>query len=216
MFFSYGIEDSINSSYIGCVELDENFEQTDKEFIKINTFNDRSEDPRVFQIGKETYLTYTKNYTIGPDDAPSTTMNIASINLGNYQLRFSTELELNFRLVEKNWVPFEYINTKGIPAIFFQYALSPHKILELPNPKVNHLLHPVFSRNEIFQKTHWTREFTGWGPLEGGTPALKIGDTYLAFFYSSFPDKNGVIWDTLGAYTFENTPLSDNSNFSVS
>ena len=204
LFFSYN--NGINSSHIGCVELDKKFEQTDKEFIKINTLNNVSEDPRILQIGKETYLTYTKNDTNEPGDASSTTMNIASINLEHYKLNCTTGLELNFRLAEKNWVPFEYVNSRGNPSILLQYTFSPRKILELPNPKVNHLLHPVFSRNEIFQKTHWTREFTGWGPLEGGRPALKNGDTYLAFFYSSFPDKNGMLWNTLGAYTFENKP----------
>ena len=206
LFFCYSIADNKDSSYIGCVELDKNFDQTDKEFVKIDTFNSNSEDPRVFRVGKEAYLTYSKNEAYIDPSLPATTMNIASINLENYKIQFATELELNFRLVEKNWTPFEYINSHGQPGIFFQYNLKPHKILELPNPKVNHLLHPVFSKHNTYYINPWEDLLIGWGNLQGGTPALKIDDKYLAFFHSSFSDKDGIMWNVMGAYTFKGSP----------
>ena len=198
LFFSYLKADS--SSHIGCVELDKNFEQTDQEFMVIDTHSKNSADPRIFQAGKEIYLTYTSS------DADITTMNIAGIDLKDYKLKFSTELDLNFRPVEKNWVPFEYISQQGKPEIFFQYNFHPHKVLQLPNPQENRLLHPVFSRQDITYLTDWNKHSTRWGSIQGGTPALKIGNKYLAFFHGSFTSAQGTLSSTMGAYTFEAAP----------
>jgi predicted GH43/DUF377 family glycosyl hydrolase len=197
IFFRYDIKHKSKFvSYIGCAELDANFDQTNKEFIKIDTQNENSEDPRVLCTEKETYLIYTK--VKFKKEAYVSTINIAAIDLQNYKLKFKTKLDPQFSFQEKNWVPFEY---KG--QIYFQYSLNPQKILLLPDPQKNHL--ELFIDN-IFRFIPWDNRRTGWGSLRGGSPALNIGNKYLAFFHSSFVDEEGLFWYSMGAYTFENQP----------
>ncbi len=199
IFFRYDIKHKHDySSYIGCAELDANFDQTAKEFVKIDTFDNHSEDPRIFTQGKEVYLVYTKSEFKKEIYPPFTsTINIASIDLENYKLKFITNLDPHFNSIEKNWVPFDYKDR-----IYFQYSLNPHKILLLPDPQENHLI----CTNEETQNLSWGHPTSGWGTLRGGTPAINIGKEYLAFFHSSFIGDNGLIWYSMGAYTFENQP----------
>ena len=66
---------------------------------------------------------------------------------------------------------------------------------------------PPFQRTADKIAAVFTPIVTGlWGGLRGGTPAQKVGDEYLAFFHSSFRDRNGIIWYCMGAYTFEDQP----------
>lgn len=207
IFFRYDIKDKnikdqdMYFSYIGCAELDSNFDQTSKEFTTINTGNNHSEDPRVFSVGKKTYLAYiTSNFT---KETFFSTVNISQIDLETRKLKFATALEMNLSITEKNWTPFEYIDSEGQPHFYLQYSLNPHKILQLPDPQINHLVHHIFPKTDVFQTIHWENKSSGWGDLRGGTPALNIGDEYLAFFHTCFRDKNGSSWYTMGAYTFE-------------
>ncbi|MFS8563829.1 MAG: hypothetical protein LVR00_05745 [Rhabdochlamydiaceae bacterium] len=209
IFFRYDIRTNKdnrekNFSYIGCAELDTNFEQTDKEFTTLNTGNHRSEDPRVFSIGEKTYLVYT--VSTFPKGWFTTTMNIGELDLEKRELKFKTDLELNWTLVEKNWGPFEYIDNKGLPHLYLQYSLNPHKILQLPDPQINHCIYPIFPREDVFQTIEWENDIFGWGKLRGGTPALNIGNEYLGFFHTCFIDKDKMSWYSMGAYTFENHP----------
>lgn len=203
MFFRYDInkKDQL-CSYIGGVELDNEFNQTKKEFVTIQTKHDNSEDPRVFQIGNETYLSYSKVDFNKKYNFHFVNMNIANIDLETYTCKFITELEPNFSPIEKNWSPFEFVDDQGKPEIFFQYSFNSHKILNLPNPKISHLEHPIFEKDDIFQPLSWERK---WGVIRGGTPALKIGDQYLGFFHSSFKARKQS-WYIMGAYTFEAKP----------
>ncbi|KPK32768.1 MAG: hypothetical protein AMS24_03210 [Chlamydiae bacterium SM23_39] len=189
------------NSYIGCVELDKNFDQTKKKFKKINTSSNYSEDPRVITVGKDTYLIYNDLLT---NSCNCRTMRIAKINLNNYKIEYSTDLDLNLQPIEKNWTPFEYIENDK-PEIYFEYYINPHKIFKLPNPKKNELLNLQFSNRTAYQKKIWWKF---WGILRGGTPAKKISENqYLTFFHSSFKDKKmGITWYLLGAYTFEAKP----------
>lgn len=190
------------NSYIGCVELDKDFNQTTKEFKKINTGSPYSEDPRVVSVGKDTFLIYND---LLPNSCNCRTMKIAKINLNDYNIEYSTNLDLNLQPVEKNWTPFEYTeNNKS--EIYFEYYVNPHKIFKLPNPQKNNLLNLPFSNSTCYQKKIWPKF---WGGLRGGTPAKKISDNeYLTFFHSSFKDKQkkGFAWYVLGAYTFEAKP----------
>jgi predicted GH43/DUF377 family glycosyl hydrolase len=209
MFFRYDLSSKHTYfSYIGCAELDSNFDQTDKEFITLNTHHDHSEDPRVFSTGKEIFLMYStsefKKYFL-PFPFIST-VTLSRFDLKKYKLETATSLELNLSLTEKNWVPFEYIDKQNVPHFYLQYGLNPHKILRIPNPNVNEVIHEIFPKEDVFYITHWDNKGNGWGELRGGTPALKVGDEYLAFFHSCFRDKNDLIWYAMGAYTFEGEP----------
>lgn len=200
IFFRYDIKDKKEyTSYIGCAELDTNFDQTSKEFIKIETLNNHSEDPRLFCIGKEAFLAYTKS-EFKKDIYPPfiSTVNLSSIDLDSLKLKFITQLDPCFNSIEKNWAPFEYNGQ-----IHFQYSLNPHKILYLEDPRTNHL---TVCANNALPACPWEDLSNGWGSLRGGTPALNIGNEYLAFFHSSFIGENGLIWYSMGAYTFENHP----------
>ena len=208
MFFRYDVKEKDSLfSYIGCTELDSTFIQTDKEFTTIDTQNNHSDDPKAFSVGDHTYLTYNViDFNGLPPLGYSSAINIAEIDLKKRKLQFTTDLELNFSLLEKNWAPFEYVDNQKGSRLYFQYRLNPHKILELPDPKVNHIIQPIFPKSATFQTIHWENEPFGWGELRGGTPAINIGDQYLAFFHTSFTDKNGIAWYNMGAYTFEASP----------
>lgn len=204
MFFRYDthIRNEF-SSFIGSVKLDKDFNQTNEEYVTINTFNKNSEDPRIFQVGDKAYITYSKSDFSKQYEVTPATINIANIDLANHKVKYTTELDLNLSIVEKNWIPFEYITPQGKPEIFFQYSLNPHKILHLPDPKTNHFIHPIFPKDDIFHAIHWIKNT--WGTLRGGTPALKVGNDYLGFFHTSFYEED-QIWYVMGAYTFEGEP----------
>lgn len=57
--------------------------------------------------------------------------------------------------------------------------------------------------SSLLQAAQWIER---WGEIRGGTPALLIEGQYLAFFHSSFEDRAGIKWYTMGAYTFAKEP----------
>ena len=209
MCFRYDIPSKHTySSHIGCVKLDAHFNQMDQEFKTIDTGFKRSEDPRIFSIGQEVYLLYSTSEFLKyflPFPFIST-VNVSKLDVNKCKLQFTTSLELNLSLTEKNWVPFEYVDAQNHPHFYLQYSVNPHKILHLPDPKVNHILHSTLPKSDSLQLFLWENKHFGWGSLRGGTPALKIGDEYLAFFHSCFQDSKGLVWYNMGAYTFEAHP----------
>lgn len=187
-------------TYIGCCELDANFQQTEKEFTTIDTGSKSSEDPRAVRIGEEIYLVFND---IQEDGYPgSRSMHIGKLNLQESKLEFSTDLDLKIKSVEKNWVPFERIEN-GKPEIYFQYYLNPQKIMKLPNPKENSLVDLHYPNSSIIPKIFWP---IPWGEPRGGAVARIVDDQYLGFFHSSFKDNHEMFWYVIGAYTFEKDP----------
>jgi predicted GH43/DUF377 family glycosyl hydrolase len=204
LFFRYDLINNFSvdafHSYIGCVELDKNFEQTEKEFKTIDTQSDYAEDPRVIQAGGDTYLVYNdfeerKYYC--------RTMRIAKINLDTLKLEYSTNLDLQMTPVEKNWPPFEYVENDGKSKIYFEYNIVPHQIFKLSDPKRDDLTHLKFANTPAFEDIFWPQI---WGKPKGGTPCQKIDGQYLSFFHSCFMDKDDVMWYVMAAYTFEDKP----------
>jgi predicted GH43/DUF377 family glycosyl hydrolase len=187
-------------TYIGVVELDENLEQTAKEFQTIDTHSDHSEDARIVKLGKEYYLSYNDMQSHSPY---CRSMRIAHLNLEDYSVQYTTNLDLHLQHIEKNWSPFEYIGEDNKPRLLFEYYLSPHKILELPNPQVNAFNHWIFPDHPSPPRLPWNE---AWGHPRGGTAPQRIGEEYLGFFHSSFTDPDKVIWYVIGAYTFEAKP----------
>src|SRR3989344_4128724 len=86
----------------------------------------------------------------------------------------------------------------GSGTLFFAYSLCPHKIF-LPNLQTGECETLAETEGNIY----WS-----WGDLRGGTPALNIGDEYLAFFHSSKKmqtansNEKKMIHYVMGAYTF--------------
>lgn len=187
-------------SHMGIVSLNDQFEQTAQEFKRINTRSYYSEDPRVVKIGQEYYISYND---LQPHSPHCRSIRIAHFNLQDGSIQYSTNLDLHFRHIEKNWNPFEYLNEDHQPQLMFEYSLSPHKLLELPDPRINRLNHLIFPDHPSPPILPWQEI---WGDLRGGAPPQKIGDAYLGFFHSSMTDDEEVIWYLIGAYTFEATP----------
>jgi predicted GH43/DUF377 family glycosyl hydrolase len=187
-------------SHIGEIELDKNFNQTEKEFVTLKTGSKHCDDPRVIRMNDKLFVVY--NDFPNNKDVFSRTMRIAEVNREKACPEYVTELDLQISAVEKNWTPFIYKN-EGKEELYFEYAHNPHKILRLPNPKINEIDQPIFKNKDCLTKRVWPSE---WGEIRGGTPAQLVDGEYLAFFHSSFKDKQNLIWYVMGAYTFESRP----------
>lgn len=203
LFFRYDIIDSKCPgpfyTYIGCVKLDAHFQQTHEEFKRIDTGSRFSEDPRIVKIGNDLYLIFNDVDSCGIN---CRTMRIGLVNLEESKLDFVTNLDMQIKNVEKNWVPFEYIEN-GKPNLYLEYYLSPHKILKLPDPSVSEMIHLPSPSHATYQKLYWPPI---WGLPRGGATARKVDNQYLSFFHSSFTDLNGSVWYIMGAYTFDDFP----------
>lgn len=202
LFFRYDqvVNMHINRFYtkIGLVELDKSLNQTEKEYRVIDTRSDFSEDPRVFHFQNDYYLAYND---LLPNSGTRRGMYVGKLDLQNNELIDTCSLELSLNQFEKNWVPFVGKNSKGKPAICFEYQLSmPRRILEKTGHRVEDVANYKFENPHIF---NWTEK---WGHLRGGTPARLVDGEYLAFFHSSLKDKYGTYWYVMGAYTFAAEP----------
>lgn len=202
-------------TFIGCCDLDSDFDQTGKEYVTIDTGSFYSEDPRIIKVNNKDYLVYNdlvnyesenKFYSLfnfsGKSINPPRTMFISELDK-DLKPKFVTNLDIQLEWVEKNWVPFEYTDESNKTDIYFEYKRTPHKILKLENPKENILSHMNYLKGPPFQNLHWPKK---WGSVRGGTPAKRVGDQYLAFFHSAFVDEDKFTWYIMGAYTFESKP----------
>jgi len=117
-------------------------------------------------------------------------------------MNYSTVLDMNLQWIEKNWGSFEYIGADQKPHLFLEYQMSPRKLFELPDPRVNEVKNLTLPQEVSYLPLPWADK---WGAIRGGAPAQKIGNEYLGFFHSSFAE-NGLLWYVMGAYTFEAHP----------
>ncbi len=184
---------SINS-YIGWVELDHDFNQTARDFQRIETGTSYAEDPRVFTNKGKQYLVYNDLLS-----SSKRAMHVGEVSLENSSLQDITLLDLKIKNTEKNWVPFTYSNAND-SELYFEYQIAgPREILKVQElSKLSSVASTTFASID-----KWTQK---WGNIGGGTPAQLIGDEYLAFFHSKFIDKLGIFWYVMGAYTFEAEP----------
>jgi predicted GH43/DUF377 family glycosyl hydrolase len=204
LFFRYDILNSItnHSPYtpqIGVIHLNRQFQQDGREFRNIEICGTCAEDPRVIAIGDQLYLFCN----IADSDNPRfRNMHLVNIDKSSLEINYETSLDMNLRWVEKNWSPFEYIDSDSQSHLFLEYQITPRKILELRNPQINSLDSLILPREISYLSLAWTSR---WGEPRGGTPLKKVGEEYLGFFHSSFTHDN-LIWYVMGAYTFEAQP----------
>ncbi len=205
LFFRYDIVSSSAKylpffSRIGVVHLNNRFEQ-EKEFKRIDLKTEYAEDPRVLLVDDKLYMFYN---VLNTKNLKNRSMYVANLDRTSFDVNYSTILEMNLQWVEKNWSPFEYVGADQKGHLFIEYQISPRKLLELPDPKVNEIKNLTLPQEVAYLPLFWTKK---WGTVRGGTPAQKIGNEYLGFFHSSFADKDkGLVWYVMGAYTFAAEP----------
>lgn len=182
-------------SYIGYAELNADFSHT-KLIEKVDTNSKYSEDPRALKVGNSIFLSWND---LLDSDLYTRTIHSAEWNSKKEKLSYITNLDQHIRLVEKNWIPFER-SVKKEKRLGFVYGIQPHKILDIPNPQKNEIVHLCSEGDSALTKLKW-KEL--WGSLSGGTPARLVDDEYISFFHSSFKEEEGLMWYVMGAYTFE-------------
>jgi predicted GH43/DUF377 family glycosyl hydrolase len=186
-------------SNLGYAQLDDQFNQTGKEFVLLDTQTSSPEDPRILQTKDKDYL-FFNDYGKGRGQG-NRYMCMGEIDLENAEVQNIVSFNPNLQLIEKNWVPFEYTDANNHSEIYFEYSISPLKLLKLEHPSMPSLVHPFASRE--LKKICWPEI---WGIVRGGTSAQRLEGQYLAFFHSSFYDQHDVLWYCMGAYTFEEAP----------
>ncbi len=162
----------------------------------------REQDPRLIAIGEKLFIVYN-NYFDGAVNAEIRRMYSAEIQNdedGFYIERadglFVYQGEQKERR-EKNWVPFVYQGN-----LLLARTLFPHQVLQ-----------PILGTEacKTIAITSNTLDWP-WGELRGGTPALREGSEYLAFFHSCTNLKTAhsqgkeMLHYFMGAYTFSAQP----------
>lgn len=206
LFFRYDVISSKAKylpffSRVGVVHLNNQFEQESKEFKRIDLKTEYAEDPRVLLVDDKLYMFYN---VLNTKNLKNRSMYVANMDRTSFDVNYSTMLDMNLQWVEKNWSPFEYVGADQKGHLLIEYQISPRKLLELPDPKVNEIENLTLPQEIAYLPLLWTKK---WGIIRGGTPAQKIGNEYLGFFHSSFTDKGkGLVWYVMGAYTFAAEP----------
>lgn len=185
---------------IGYAQLDNKLNQTEKEFVKLETGSNFSEDPRVVKAGEEYYLIYND---IFDDKDKRRGMHFASLDFENKTLKTVIPMDLKLKNTEKNWGPFVYQGKNKQIKLCFEYEVShPRQIISMDNLE-NPSYVEITQQRDLIENIPWNKK---WGKPLGGTPARLVDGEYLGFFHSKFIDKNGVWWYVMGAYTFEPNP----------
>ncbi len=204
LFFRYDvIHDNMHGfdSHIGCAELDHDFCQVDSNFKTLDLDNPSTEDPRVLLVGEKAYVVYN---ALQKRKYYCRTMHVANIDLNTLSVGSVVSLDPQLQQVEKNWVPFEYVDQDLNSHLYFEYYINPHRIFDVTSMETGGLKHLTFPEAPAFQNVHWP---SSWGVIRGGTPAVKVDqDSYLGFFHSSFVDEKEMTWYVMGAYLFEASP----------
>lgn len=204
-FRIYGAKRSTHG--IGLIRLDQDCNILGEPQILSIPFEDdychmKRQDPRLIELGGHLYMVYN-NHLKTVTDREIRRMFAAEIQFDGEQFFVEkSDIFLNFEgemltRTEKNWVPFEYDGS-----LLFAYSINPHRILR-----------PIFgtSNCESVATSQITTDWN-WGALRGGSPALRIGDEYLAFFHSSknLPTVHSkgktMLHYFMGAYTFSAEP----------
>lgn len=120
-----------------------------------------------------------------------------------------------YNSANKNWAMFEY-GRNG--TLYFVNSIQPFRVMiPLQKYKLSPMIHGTEEDIEYFRGSEYlmhTVSFSmikdfcwNYGNIHGGTPALLVGDEYLAFFHSAMGVhyyKTITYW--IGAYTFSKEP----------
>jgi len=188
---------------IAICRLDENFDPIDTpQLIKFKSSDPycllKRQDPRLIALGDRLYIVY--NNVINDEIRRMIVAELHEDSHGYYVN--SSECFLHFEgeipaRSEKNWTPFEYMGQ-----LYLTYSMIPHRIME-----------PLFETSTCRVATSSLSSIKwNWGVLRGGTPAVREGDEYIAFFHScksmATQHSNGksIPHYFMGAYTFSAHP----------
>lgn len=207
LLLSFRIRDpnSAATNKIGLIWLDEKFNPIGEPHILIFPKNypyTHTQDPRLITIGEDLFIVF--NDMIKTKKGHYRRMFIGKVDFDGLCFYLNDPVsitqydgEVGDR-DEKNWVPFEFEGQ-----LLLAYSILPHNILR-PLLEGSHACESISSARSSIK---WK-----WGELRGGTPALKIGDEYLAFFHSSkecatVQSQGKMITHyVMGAYTFSSKP----------
>ena len=196
-----------SSKKIGLVWLDENFNPVGDPYIlkiprdtSINFFVNkrariRVQDPRLITINDRLYIIYS-DYQIGRMFKAELHFDGEQFFLDKADCFLHFENEKLNRL-EKNWVSFQYEDD-----LLFAYKISPHIIFSHIKGTQTCQTYAASSNN-----IRWR-----WGEIRGGTPAILVDGSYLAFFHSSIEmasvqsEGDRRMHYFMGAYRFFATP----------
>ena len=195
------------TSWLGLVWLDDALRPVGKVKklslrSKESTVPSRAEDGRLIAVGKKLYFVYSDNedelITRGGFRVYVAQLQWNGKGFAIKHIERLCSFEGNDESKrEKNWVPFDDNGT-----LLLSYSLSPHYVLKPLLGNTEHCATHAFSEGEI----DWQ-----WGELRGGTPGIKDGDHYLAFFHSSkqmitaHSQPKEMPHYFMGAYTFSST-----------
>lgn len=208
--FSCSIQSSSHSR-IGLVFLNDDFSiDGEAQLLELPTsfffqgeVQCRAEDARLINIDERLFIVYSDNPHENVNEG-GFRMYIGELNYdGQSFYLLSLESLAHFPgespyRREKNWVPFDYHGN-----LLLAYSIQPHRILR-----------PYLDGSGVCEMWASSSSDTSWnwGELRGGTPALRVGHEYLAFFHSSIETatdhSNGeiVLHYFIGAYTFQKDP----------
>ncbi|MBS0628651.1 MAG: hypothetical protein JSS30_00320 [Verrucomicrobia bacterium] len=202
VFFRYDIVKQMHLNFydtlIGCAELDQDLNQTEKEFVTIDTNSSFCEDPRALWHNGNLSLIYNN---LVPAKFYSRAMHIAHVDLDKHQAQNIQKIDLHLSKVEKNWAPFVYKSEDGSENILFEYqVMEPRQILKYTSNECPEWFEPKPTQELEQWCENWSEK---WGTPLGGTGARLIDGEYLSFFHSKFKAQDGTWWYVMGAYTFE-------------
>lgn len=162
--------------------------------LPVQDANDNYEDPRAFTVGEKMWLGcchYRSDRQIATQSVTELTTFFQSFNTWHPQIgnnRVSIVEQVGH---EKNWAWFDY---EGIPHCVY-----------IPAPE--HYVFRFQSGGITGQwKTSKTNPLWRHGTPRGGSPPVRIGDEYFAFFHSSTPWRRRQRRYHMGAYAFKAEP----------
>jgi predicted GH43/DUF377 family glycosyl hydrolase len=205
---SFRIRDLLTAStdQIGFIWLNEDFKPMTKPSIlsiefETAFFPPMTQDPRLVNVGEDLYIVFNDMIKIGRGSIRR--MYVGKVQqeeddfyVENPQVLLNFGESQNLRH-EKNWVPFEYEN-----CLLLSQSINPHHVSYVAS-EANACHTVAYSSASI----DWQ-----WGELRGGTPALKDGNEYIAFFHSSRDiqtvqaNEKKLTHYVMGAYTFNAAP----------
>ena len=207
---SYSLELALTTDTLRCDHLDR-YKSGNHSKISYLTYPQSGgfiygEDPRILAHNEELFVTF--NYC---NHTKWSHRRIAYMKVKVRYEEFQVRSQVIFMTAQnapytdqKNWMPFFYHGK-----LFFVYSMFPHHILypfhdTVDGQRRHGEEHAVVA--ESVAVTAMTNFTWPYGELRGGTPALLLGDVYLAFFHSSRRGAKTKRTYFMGAYTFSSAP----------